>query len=59
MQNNYVIPEEDLKILEEKWKKMSPEEKASVIYPDMTTKPLTDVEREHLKHLFEDDLQNG
>lgn len=54
--NTYVISE---KILEEQWKKMSIEEKASVIYPDMTTLPLTDVEREHLKHLFEDDLQNG
>lgn len=55
----YVIPEFDLKILQEQWKKMSVEEKASVLYPDMTTKPLTDVEREHLKRLFEDDLQNG
>ena len=57
--DTYVIPEEDLKLLEEQWKKMSIEEKAAVIYPDMTTLPLTDVEREHLKHLFEDDLQNG
>ena len=57
--NTYVIPEEDLKLLEEQWKKMSIEEKAAVIYPDMTTLPLTDVEREHLKHLFEDDVQNG
>ena len=57
--DTYVIPEEDLKLLEEQWKKMSVEEKAAVIYPDMTTLPLTDVEREHLKHLFEDDLQNG
>ena len=57
--DTYVIHEEDLKILQEQWNKMSIEEKASVIYPDMTTLPLTDVEREHLKHLFEDDLQNG
>ena len=57
--DTYVIPEEDLKLLEEQWKKMSVEEKAAVIYPDMTTLPLTDVEKEHLKHLFEDDLQNG
>lgn len=55
----FVIPEEDLKILEEQWKKMSAEEKAAVLYPDMTTLPLTDVEKLHLKCLFEDDLQNG
>lgn len=55
----YVIPEFDLKILQEQWKKMSVEDKAAVLYPDMTTLPLTDVEREHLKRLFEDDLQNG
>lgn len=49
--NNFIPPEIE-------WSLMSPEEKASVLFPDMTTAPLNDVEKAHLKRLFEDDLQN-
>jgi len=49
--NNFIPPEIE-------WSLMSPEEKASVLFPDMTTAPLTDAEKEHLKRLFDDDLQN-
>lgn len=49
--NNFIQPEIE-------WSLMSPEEKASVLFPDMTTAPLNDAEKEHLKILFDDDLQN-
>lgn len=49
--NNFIPPEIE-------WSLMSPEEKASVLFADMTTAPLTDAEKEHLKRLFDDDLQN-
>ena len=43
----------------EQWKTMTPEEKASILFADMSTAPLNDIEREHLAFLFEDDMQNG
>lgn len=52
--NNYVISN-----AEEQYKNMSAEEKASVLFADMSTAPLNDIEREHLALLFEDDMQNG
>lgn len=44
--------------LEDEWARMSDEEKASVLFADMSTKPLTDEEKLTLKRLFEDDNQN-
>lgn len=53
MKNNPVIPEED-------WAIMSPEEKASILFPDMSTRPLSHEEKKRLVELFEyNDTQNG
>jgi hypothetical protein len=38
---------------------MSNEEKASILFPDMSTSPLSDIEKEHLIRLFDNDIQNG
>lgn len=45
MLNAFVVPEQE-------WATMTPEEKASVLFPDMTTKPLNEEERKHIKELF-------
>lgn len=53
MINNPVIPEED-------WAIMSPEEKAAILFPDMSTRPLSNEEKKRLVEMFEmNDLQNG
>lgn len=53
MANNPVIPEED-------WAIMSPEEKASILFPDISTRPLSHDEKKRLVEMFEmNDLQNG
>ncbi|MBO7714099.1 MAG: hypothetical protein J6S85_11045 [Methanobrevibacter sp.] len=50
--NKPVIPEED-------WAIMTPEEKAAILFPDMCTLPLNDIEKKHLISILESDEQNG
>ena len=45
MLDAFVIPEQE-------WYIMTPEEKAAILFPDMTTKPLNEKEREHIKEMF-------
>ena len=52
MTNNPVIPEED-------WAIMSPEEKAAILFPNMSTRQLSHDEKKRLVEMFEmKDLQN-
>jgi hypothetical protein len=44
--NKPVIPEED-------WAIMTPEEKAAILFPDMSTLPLNDKEKKHVYEMFE------
>lgn len=46
MANNPVIPEDD-------WAIMSPEEKAAILFPDISTRPLSHEEKKRLVEMFE------
>lgn len=51
--NKPVIPEIE-------WAIMTPEEKAAIMFPDMSTLPLNEKEKLHIIEMFEmNDLQNG
>lgn len=51
--NKPVIPEQE-------WSIMTPEEKAVILFPDMSTLPLNEKEKLHIIEMFEmNDLQNG
>ena len=50
--NKPVIPEIELAL-------MTPEEKAAILFPDMSTLPLNDIEKKHLISILESDEQNG
>lgn len=50
--NKPVIPEQE-------WAIMTPEEKAAILFPDMSTLPLNDIEKKHLISILESDEQNG
>ena len=47
-------------IPEIEWAIMTPEEKAAIMFPDMSTLPLNEKEKLHIIEIFEmNDLQNG
>ena len=47
-------------ISEMPWNQLSPEEKAAIMFPDMSTLPLNEKEKLHIIEMFEmNDLQNG
>ncbi len=50
--NKPVIPEIE-------WAIMTPEEKAAILFSDMSTLPLNDIEKKHLISILESDEQNG
>ena len=52
MINNPIIPEEE-------WAIMSNQEKMSILFPDVSTKPLTDEEIDISEEIMWDDQQNG
>lgn len=53
MLNAFVVPEQE-------WAVMSPQEKAAILFPDVSTKPLTDEEIDISEEMFAmNDLQNG
>ena len=39
--------------LELEWTIMTPEEKAEIMFPDMSTLPLNDIEKKHVYEMFE------
>lgn len=40
-------------IPEIEWALMTPEEKAAIMFPDMSTLPLNDIEKKHVYEMFE------
>lgn len=50
--------EADYKKAEAEWSKLTPLEKGTILFPDMSTKSLTVEEQAALERMFADDTQN-
>ena len=58
-QQAIIASKENPLIPEQEWSIMTPEEKAAILFPDMSTLPLNDIEKKHLISIMESDEQNG